>query len=303
MRRRGYTTRRNNVIGKIFGIIGLLIPIGVVVGLAIYRNNEYEQREMAREINRTLTMQNLDKARKEREEAEQLQAAYDAYQEYQDAHKCVDADGNIYETVTIGDQVWMAENMRSTKDRNGNAIAKGYETSETTPYRYCPDDNSANVSKYGYLYNWEAAMKVCPKGWHLPSEAEWTQLTRYVKSQPEYVSAGCTGENYVCYTSCIAKALASKEGWRYPDSDRADEYAVGKNQSANNATGFSALPAGFYYSSYYYYFGSYADFWSATEYEYSSDRAYGRYLYYTDAGVNSGNKRKAGGYSVRCVRD
>lgn len=290
MRRRGYTTRRNNVIGKIFGIIGLLIPIGVVVGLAIYRNNEYEQREMAREINRALTMQNLDKARKEREEAEQLQAAYDAYQEYQDAHKCVDADGNIYETVTIGDQVWMAENMRSTKDRDGNAIAKGYETSVTTPYRYCPDDNSANVSKYGYLYNWEAAKKVCPNGWHLPTGAEFQTLMNYCS---DHYAAGGDRENN-------AKALASKEGWEYPYEDWADEYAVGKNQSANNATGFSALPAGGYYG-YYYSFDIDAIFWSATEF--SSDNAYVRDLYYYYAGVYRRNSNKTNGFSVRCVRD
>lgn len=300
MRRRGYTTRNNNVIGKIFSIIGLLIPIGVIIGLGIYRSNERKQQAIARECVNSQMQRNIAKAQSEREEAEQLQAAYDAYQEYQDAHKCVDADGNIYETVTLGDQVWMAENMRSTKDRDGNRISLGDTYSCSTPYRYCPDDNSSNVSMYGYLYNWEAAMKVCPKGWHLPSEAEWTQLTRYVKSQPEYVSAGCTGENNEWYTSCIAKALASKKGWRYPDSDWADEYAVGKNQSANNATGFSALPAGEYYGS-YNYFGYDANFWSATEY--SSDGAYYRYLYYNSAGVRRPASDKPAGFSVRCVRD
>jgi len=198
-----------------------------------------------------------------------------------------DYDGNTYKTVKIGKQVWMAENMRATHDREGKAIALGSEESYDTPYRYCPDNNSYNVKKYGYLYNYAAAKKVCPVGWHLPSEAEWTQLTDYLMD--DGYSCGGEKEN-------VAKALASSQGWVGSD----EECAVGNNPGANNASGFSALPAGFYYGR-YDYFGYGVYFWSATEYDASN--AYYRLLDYRDAYVERYSYYKLDGYSVRCVRD
>ena len=178
----------------------------------------------------------------------------------------------------------------------------GRKISYTKAYRYARDNNSDNVSKYGYLYNWPAVMHgarssesnpsgvqgICPKGWHVPSDAEWSELTNYVKSKSEYV-CGNGEEN-------IAKSLASKEGWESSD----ENYTVGNNPSANNATGFSALPAGCYASG-YISFGYNADFWSATE---NSDYfAYSRYLYYSNAGVFRDYGDEFYGFSVRCVRD
>ena len=197
-------------------------------------------------------------------------------------------DGEKYKTVKLGDQVWMAENIRATKDKDGKKIPLGDETSYETPYRYCPDANSANVSEYGYLYNWAAAKKVCPDGWHLPTDAEWTQLENYVSSQGGYVCGN--DEDY------IAKALASNTGWEH-SSDKCD---VGNNLSSNNATGFSALPAGTSYGS-YSDFGYYAAFWSATEY--SSGYAYYRFLGSGNAYVYRYNANKSSGFSVRCLRD
>ena len=212
-----------------------------------------------------------------------------------------DIDGNVYKTVKLGNQVWMAENLRTTRYADGTPIPLGTEASSTTAYRYYPDDNSANVSDYGYLYNWAAVMNgsassdanpsvvqdICPDGWHVPSDAEWTELTNYVKSQSQYVCGDYTGN--------IAKALASEEGWY----SYYGECAVG-NPDANNATGFSARPAGNYYGG-YYDFGNYADFWSATQSD--STNAYGRNLYYASAGVYRSYNYKDGGYSVRCICD
>ena len=214
-----------------------------------------------------------------------------------------DVDSNVYNTVQIGEQCWMRENLRTTRYANGTTIPLGTSTSSTTAYRYYPNDNSANVPDYGYLYNWPAVMNgslsssanpsgvqgICPNGWHVPSDAEWTELTNYVSSQfYQYV---CGGD-----VDYIAKALASEEEW----NSSTDNCAVGNNPSANNATGFSARPAGYYYGS-YYDFGNYATFWSATQ-NYSSDACY-RNLFYLGSTVFRGNVIKDNGYSVRCVRD
>lgn len=210
-----------------------------------------------------------------------------------------DIDGNSYDAVQIGNQVWMAENLRTTKYADGTAIAEGTSTSTYIPLRYTP---STDVATYGYLYNWPAVMHglssstgnpsgvqgVCPNGWHVPSDAEWTQLTAYVGSHSEYVCNG-SGQN-------IAKALASNNGWQLVNGD---ECAVGNNPSTNNATGFSALPAGFYDC--HDCFGVYAYYWSATMC--GNDDAWERHLSYGDAKVQSGYSDKVWGFSVRCVRD
>ena len=129
---------------------------------------------------------------------------------------------------------------------------------------------------------------ICPTGWHVPSDAEWTQLTDYLGSQTQY-QCNNSSDN-------IAKALASITGW---NSD-SGTCSVGNNPSTNNATGFSALPAG-YYTGNYDYFGYDAYFWSATEfYDYY---AYYRNLYYFSAYVARSYNYKDDGFSVRCVRD
>lgn len=158
-----------------------------------------------------------------------------------------DYDGNVYHTVEIGQQCWITENLRTTHYADGTIIPIGTELSENTAYRYYPSGSSVNVPAYGYLYNWAAVMHgaasssenpsgvqgICPPGWHVPSEAEFAQLTTYVAGQGQY---GCGGD-----TSNIIRALASNIGWEClgVSSCNADY-----NQFLNNATGFSAVPAG-----------------------------------------------------------
>ena len=214
-----------------------------------------------------------------------------------------DVDGNTYNTVQIGNQCWMRENLRTTRYSDGTAIDLGADLSTNTAYRYCPNDDAGNVRAYGYLYNWKAVMRnsssswsnpsgvqgVCPVGWHVPSNAEWTQLTNYVSSQSRYRCGGSS--------TSIAKALASARGW----VSSSEPCAVGNNPSGNNATGFSALPAGYYCGS-YDLFGYNAYFWSSTE-GYSGN-AYLRGLCYYYAYVYSGYYNgKIYGYSVRCLRN
>ena len=215
-----------------------------------------------------------------------------------------DVDGNVYNTVQIGEQCWMRENLKTTKYANGTTIPLGTTTSDDVAYRYYPNGNSANVTDYGYLYNWAAVMNgansseanpsgvqgICPNGWHVPSDAEWTELENYVSSQSQYV-CGSDEDN-------IAKALASEVGWY----NYTENCAVGDNPSANNATGFSARPAGFY-SGNYSNVGDGAYFWSATQND--SNYVYYRGLSYSNAYVYGYNYYyfKNIGYSVRCIRN
>ncbi|MBQ6070390.1 MAG: fibrobacter succinogenes major paralogous domain-containing protein, partial [Bacteroidales bacterium] len=218
-----------------------------------------------------------------------------------------DIDGNVYNTVMIGNQCWMKENLRTTKFPDNTSIPVGSDdnNSDTDPYLYAPYGEVSNVATYGYLYNWPAVMHnaassganpsgvqgICPTGWHVPSDADWTQLTNCVGSQPQYQ---CGNSSYNYY----AKALASTTGW----NGSTNTCALGNNPSANNATGFSALPAGNYYDGNYTVFGNYTYFWSATE-DNIDNGVYYRYLYYHNAFVGRYYGGKDNGFSVRCLRD
>ena len=217
--------------------------------------------------------------------------------------KLTDIDGNLYGTVLIGDQCWMAENLKTTKFADGTSIPLGSSTSSTTAYRYNPNNSSSNVSTYGYRYNWTAAMHgassseanpsgvqgICPDGWHLPSKVEWTQLKNYISSQSQYQCGG-TSTN-------IAKSLASKTGW----NSSTTTCAVGNTPSNNNSTGFGALPAGYYSSSNSdTYFHTRADFLSATS---ESNGICLLLLMYNNSSALSVNRNGGLGFSVRCVRD
>lgn len=212
-----------------------------------------------------------------------------------------DIDGNTYNTVIIGEQCWMKENLRTTRFADGVNIALATSASSSAA-RYNPSNNSSYVAAYGYLYNWYAVMHgaassatnpsgvrgVCPTGWHVPSDAEWTQLISYLQNHNAYL---CGGES-----TNIAKALASKTGW----ISASTACRVGNDPNTNNSTGFGALPAGSYSSS-IGGFGNYSYYWSSTQS--SSTAASYRYLNYNYAVVYSSNSNKEYAYSVRCLRD
>ena len=216
-----------------------------------------------------------------------------------------DRDGNTYNTVLIGTQCWMKQNLKTTKYADGTSISQGSETSTTTAYWYYPNNGSSNKATYGLLYNWKAVMRnsstssanpsgvqgICPTGWHVPSDAEWKQMEMAVgMSQSDADNMGYRGN--------IAARLCGNTGWTSSSTANA---AGNTSATGRNSSGFSALPAGTYHDGY----GSFAYnafFWSATES--SSTSAFGRGLGYDKAGVGRGNNyTKNNGYSVRCVRD
>ncbi len=212
-----------------------------------------------------------------------------------------DHQNNSYAVVQIGSQCWLKENMRCTTSPSTGANmvqnpANG--TSSTVRRAYYYDNNPANAANgYGLLYNWPASMDgstmegargICPEGWHLPADAEWTQLTNYVSSQSQYV---CGSDN-----TYIAKALAATSGWNSFNS----LCTVGNEPSTNNATGFSALPSGVYLGN-YYALGNRTDFWSATQIYGSS--AYRRNLNSSSTSLDRYYNTKDGCYSVRCLRN
>lgn len=202
-------------------------------------------------------------------------------------------DGNVYHTVTIGSQVWMAENLKYLPSVVGPATS-----SATTAYYYVYDYNgtevadakaTANYTTYGVLYNWPAAMAgsasstanpsgiqgVCPKGWHLPSDAEWTQLTNYLG-----------GES-------VAGSKLKEIG---------TTHWISPNTGATNETGFTALPGGNRGSQgKFFVIGYHGGWWSATES--TASYAWFRYIYSDHSDVYKVFDGKELGFSVRCLKD
>jgi uncharacterized protein (TIGR02145 family) len=152
-----------------------------------------------------------------------------------------DLDGNVYHTVRIGNQVWMAENLRTTKYNDSTEIPEDTTQASwgdaTTPY-FCFYKNTSNADskrKFGALYNWYVVgtNKLAPKGWHVPSQKEWYTLQNYLISNGYNWDETTSGNK-------IAKSLAERADWdNYPFQG-----TIGYDLAANNKSGFSALPAG-----------------------------------------------------------
>ncbi len=186
-----------------------------------------------------------------------------------------------FKSVTIGNQVWSSENLNTAKFSNGDKISEAksdveWQTmGEQGKAAWCYYNNDpANGKKYGKLYNWYAvadARGLCPAGWHVPSDAEWTQLTNALGGV-DYAGA----------------KMKSANGW----------YGGG---NGSNSSGFTGLPGGFRLASGAFFdIGNYGDWWSSTQSTTPSD--WFRFLDYNDASFR-GSLDKRCGFSVRCVRD
>lgn len=150
-----------------------------------------------------------------------------------------DIDGNVYRTIKIGTQTWMVENLKTTKYNNGNPITNLTDASSwktTSTGAWCNYENDIQTGdKYGKLYNWYAISTgyLAPKGWHIPTDAEWTTLENFLI---------ISGYNYDGTTSGnkIAKSLAAKTDW----ATSTGIGVIGNDLSKNNSSGFTALPGG-----------------------------------------------------------
>ena len=225
------------------------------------------------------------------------QVSFTTLQIVQPAQNTVtDIDGNVYKTVTIGTQTWMAENLRVTHYQNGEPIP---DISDLTSWSsaksgarcyYNNLTNTDTISRHGLLYNWYAASdnrNIAPMGWHVASATEWDALHLYVSSNPGSSLSG-------------AKSLASKNGWM-PSTATGD---VGNNSSINNSTGFNAVPGGYRSNDGIQIESSGYDtrWWTAS----AIDATAGWFiiLNYDDQwGGHPGNFKKEYGFSVRCVKD
>jgi len=214
-------------------------------------------------------------------------------------------DGIVYKTVTIGEQVWMAENLAYLPSVVGPATE-----SYTAPYYYvygydgtsvATAKATSNYTTYGVLYNWPAALTACPEGWHLPSDEEWTQLETYLANNGHNYDGSLGGDNI---RDKIAISLASATGW---DADP-ENYpgAIGNTNPAydayRNKSGFSALPGGYRRrSGAFDVIGIDGTWWSSTQY--GTHSAWFRALHYSNSHVRRNTTDREDGLSVRCMRD
>ncbi|MBP7464406.1 MAG: hypothetical protein KA793_08720 [Bacteroidales bacterium] len=152
-----------------------------------------------------------------------------------------DNDGNLYKTVKLGKQVWMAENLRTKTYNDGSAIKyidDATKWSELTSGAFCYyDDNENFAGSIGALYNWHAVKtgKLCPKGWRVPTESDWEIFKNYLHKAGYSLDGNADN---------LAKSLASTSGW----GESEEPGTPGNSPSANNSTGFGAKSTGLRYS-------------------------------------------------------
>ena len=197
---------------------------------------------------------------------------------------------NSYETVQIGNQCWTKTNMREPV---GEEIVSGNaEYPATEAYHFKVP--SRDLAIYGYLYNWKAANQVCPEGWHLPTDAEWTQMENEVSTIP--IDPDATGDR----GDHLGKLAAYDENWDPSSTPNTPGYTEPFDD--RNLSGFSARPMGYYWKGFDAQ-TRYAQFWTATENPEDTTKAYDRWMGYLYTSVQRYSHSKTFGYSVRCVRD
>ena len=194
-----------------------------------------------------------------------------------------DIDGNAYGTVTIGDQVWMKQNLKTSNYNNGDQIPTGYSNEEWVNLSHGAlsvyNNDSSNKDIYGNLYNWWAANDergVCPEGWDIPSGSDWDSLIEYLGG------------------SDVAGGKLKHEGFNYWNTP---------NEGASNESGFSALPAGWRHSNSgldYEYINELAAFWNS---ESASEYSAVQYMIWNySANIQPWGQGKKFGNSVRCIQ-
>ena len=205
---------------------------------------------------------------------------YDPYSFICGTDSIQDADGNWYNTVKIGGQCWMAENLNAGTQIFSFSVSDN-QTDNDTIEKYCYNNNPANCATFGGFYQWNEAMQyiiiegtqgVCPVGWHIPTDWEWKELEK---------ALGMTS------------AATNLTGWRGTDE--------GTKLKQGGSSGFESLLAGYRSTDgLFYNSGTSTYFWSSTG---SGAIAWLRYLLVSSATVNRNTYNKLGGLSVRCLKD
>ena len=202
-----------------------------------------------------------------------------------------DVEGTVYKSVYIGNQLWQAENLRTTKFTDGTPVLmvdnqtnwfKNFSTNTTTPMASVYNNDLTLKQSHGVLYNWyvidalsNGNLKICPQGWHVPTDNDWKILEEYLGG-----SERAGGK---------MKEVGSLN-W------------VNPNTSATNESLFSALPSGYrLYNGNFSYKGNYGFYWSSTEN--GASHAYFRYLYNESARIIKNSIYKSSGFSIRCIKD
>jgi len=198
--------------------------------------------------------------------------------------ECKDGENNYYPVVQINTQIWMAENLKTTMYSNGVSIGttnpydKNISGESTPTYQWAYAGNESNVATYGRLYTWFAVTdirNVCPTGWRLPNDNDWTTLTNYLGGVN--IAGGKLKEAGITH-------------WITP------------NAGATNETGFTALPGGLRsYNGAYMFVGINGFWWSSTEY--SSTNALNWDMEFQFTGLFWNYNIKSYGFSVRCLKD
>jgi len=193
-----------------------------------------------------------------------------------------DIDGNVYKTIKIGNQIWMAENLITDRFNNGNDITTTDPISldiskEDNPmYQWIYPDVDTSKVKIGRLYTWYAVTdfrKLCPKGWHVPTDSDWNTLTSYLGGDS------------------VAGAKLKETG---------EDKWYGSNETSTNESGFTAIPGGYRYP--IGTFSGYrrdASFWTSTESK--GNYAFYRSLNYNNKNIYKDVYNKALAFSVRCI--
>ena len=211
-------------------------------------------------------------------------------------------DGNSYCTITIGNQVWMAENLRYLPSVY-RSDQESYTESRYYVYDYQGNNvdeakSTYNYNEYGVLYNNIAAQNACPAGWHLPSDSEWTELEIYLENNgynfDNYIDSDNDRETH----NVIGKSMASQTNWTVSDISN----SPGRLQQKNNSSGFNGKPAGWKHLNGLFKHINESAAWWATGY-YTNGNGWDRYLFFSRAHCTRSHNNKHIGLSIRCIQD